>query len=140
MSAVIHAVIGAITGVLSAFGLGGGTLLLLWLTLAAGFPQATAQGINLLYFLPSAGAALPSHLKNGMIDRRAALWAGVFGCLGAIGGAWLASALETGILRKGFGCYLLVTGVLLLRKRVELSAQADTKPKKSPNADSSPPA
>ena len=39
---------GGITGLLSAFGLGGGTLLLLWLTLFAGMPQQTAQAVNLL--------------------------------------------------------------------------------------------
>ena len=43
---------GTATGVLSAFGVGGGTLLLIYMTAFAGLPQDQAQGINLLYFLP----------------------------------------------------------------------------------------
>ena len=50
---------GAATGVLSAWGIGGGTLLLLVMTLLLGVEPRTAQGINLLYFLPTAATALP---------------------------------------------------------------------------------
>ena len=49
---------GAAAGVLSAWGIGGGTLLLLVLTLLLGVEPRTAQGINLLYFLPAAGVGL----------------------------------------------------------------------------------
>ena len=56
---------GTATGVLSGFGVGGGTLLLIYLTAFAGLPQEQAQGINLLYFLPAAAASLPAHAKNG---------------------------------------------------------------------------
>ena len=57
-------VVGLLTGVLSGCGIGGGSLLLLWLTLAQDMPQFTAGGINLLYFLACAPAALVSHLKT----------------------------------------------------------------------------
>ena len=60
---------GAATGVLSGFGIGGGTLLLIYMTAFAGVPQDLAQGINLLYFLPTAATALPTRVKNGYIDR-----------------------------------------------------------------------
>ena len=45
-------------GVLSAWGVGGGTLLLLVMTLFFGVDQAAAQGVNLLYFLPTAAMGL----------------------------------------------------------------------------------
>ena len=54
------------TGILSAWGVGGGTLLLLIMTLFLGVDQQAAQGINLLYFLPTAALALVSHGKNGL--------------------------------------------------------------------------
>ena len=54
---------GAVTGVLSGFGIGGGTLLLIYMTAFAGVPQNLAQGVNLLYFLPTAATALPAHIK-----------------------------------------------------------------------------
>ncbi|MCD8342427.1 MAG: TSUP family transporter [Clostridiales bacterium] len=111
---VLNLLAGLATGVLSAFGIGGGTLLLLYLTFLAGFSQQTAQGINLLYFLPTAGASLPLHCKHGAIDRTAALTGGAWGCVAAIGGALLAAAVPTGLLRKCFGIYLIVTGCITL--------------------------
>ena len=55
---VLPLVVGAVTGVLSGFGVGGGTLLLVYMTAFAGLPQSLAQGINLLYFLPAGAMAL----------------------------------------------------------------------------------
>ena len=65
--------VGGLTGILSGFGVGGGSLLLVYLTGIAEVEQTLAQGINLLYFLPAAAAALPTHFKNGYIDKKAAL-------------------------------------------------------------------
>ena len=52
--------VGMGTGILSAWGVGGGTLLLLVMTLFLGVDPAAARGINLLYFLPTAGVGLLS--------------------------------------------------------------------------------
>ena len=51
---LLPALAGFGTGILSAWGVGGGTLLLLLMTLFLGVDQTQAQGINLLYFLPTA--------------------------------------------------------------------------------------
>ncbi len=110
---------GAITGVLSGFGVGGGTLLLIYMTAFAGVPQNLAQGINLLYFLPTAATALPAHVKNGYIDRGAALPA-ILGGLGATGlAAWIATAIDVDFLHKCFGVFLLYVGLreLLFRDK-----------------------
>lgn len=108
---------GTATGVLSGFGVGGGTLLLLYLTAFAGMEQHLAQGINLVYFLPAAAAALPSHIKNGYVDRSAVLPAILAGLTTAGLCAWVASGLDTGLLRRCFGGFLLVVGLReLLRK------------------------
>ena len=48
---------GLICGVLSGFGIGGGSLLMVWLTALLSMDQRTAQGIHLLYFLPAAGTS-----------------------------------------------------------------------------------
>ena len=109
---------GAAAGVLSGFGVGGGTLLLLYLTAFAEVEQHLAQGINLVYFLPAAAAALPSHIKNGYVDRSAALPAILTGLATAGLCAWAASGLDTGLLRRCFGGFLLVVGLReLFRKR-----------------------
>ena len=101
-------------GVISAWGVGGGTLLLLVMTLFLGVDQKTAQGINLLFFLPTAASALICHAKAGFLDRptlRAAIPAAV---LAASLGAWASTALDAELLRRPFGIYLLLSGISLI--------------------------
>lgn len=106
--------VGAATGVLSGFGVGGGTLLLVYMTAFAGVDQHLAQGINLLYFLPAGLLALPAHLKNGYIEKPALLPAIGAGLACAGLAAWAATALEVALLRKLFGAFLVVIGVMEL--------------------------
>lgn len=108
---LLSALAGTITGVLSGFGVGGGTLLLIYLTSFAGMEQTMAQGINLLYFLPAAAMALPSHARNGYIKKEAALPAIGAGLLSSAAAAWIATALDVELLRKCFGFFLLYIGV-----------------------------
>jgi len=109
---------GAATGILSGFGVGGGTLLLVYMTAFAGVEQHTAQGINLLYFLPAGLMALPTHLKNGYVEKTALLPAVAAGLVCAALAAWWATALEVEVLRRWFGGFLIVIGIseLLGRK------------------------
>lgn len=102
--------IGTATGVLSGFGIGGGTLLVLWLTLAAGLDQLQAGGINLAYFVCCALPALIGHAKNHLIEKKAALWAALFGVPACVGAAFLAAGMQTGLLRRFFGVLLLFVG------------------------------
>lgn len=102
--------IGTATGVLSGFGIGGGTLLVLWLTLAAGLDQLRAGGINLAYFVCCALPALIGHAKNHLIEKKAALWAALFGVPACVGAAFLAAGMQTGLLRRFFGVLLLFVG------------------------------
>ena len=102
--------VGAVTGVLSGFGVGGGTLLLVYLTAVAGMDQHLAQGINLLYFLPAGLMALPAHWKNGFVEKKTLAPAIGAGLLCAAGAAWLSVGLEAGLLRRLFGGFLLLVG------------------------------
>ena len=108
---------GGITGVLSGFGVGGGTLLLVYLTAFAGLDQHQAQGINLLYFLPAGLLALPAHVKNGYVEKPALLPAISAGLLLAALAAWTATALDVGLLRKCLGGFLLAVGAMELFQR-----------------------
>ena len=118
MSFLIALLAGTATGVLSGFGVGGGTLLLLYLTAFAGMEQQLAQGINLVYFLPAAAAALPAHFKNGYVDRAAALPAILAGLC-----AWAASGLDTDLLRRCFGGFLVVIGLRELFRKPSATAR-----------------
>ncbi len=100
--------------VVSAWGVGGGTLLLLVMTLFLGVDQRTAQGINLLFFLPTAASALVCHARGGYLDKptlKAAVPAAV---AAALIGAWVSNAVDVEVLRKPFGVYLLLSGVSLV--------------------------
>lgn len=105
---------GAATGVLSGFGVGGGTLLLVYMTAVAGLDQHLAQGINLLYFLPAGLMALPAHVKNGYVEKEALLPAIAAGLVCAALAAWVATGLDVSLLRKLFGGFLVAVGVLEL--------------------------
>ncbi len=89
-----------VCGVLSAWRVGGGTLRLLVMTLFFGVDQAAAQGVNLLYFLPTAAMGLIWHRQNGLLDkallRRTVPWALVT----AAAASWAATALDV-TLRRG---------------------------------------
>lgn len=111
MDWLFAALAGAATGILSGFGVGGGTLLLIYLTAIAGMAQQQAQGINLLYFLPSAAAALPAHIRHGYVEKSVLLPAILAGLICALLASWAATGLDTGLLRRCFGGFLLVVGL-----------------------------
>ena len=119
VSAVLAVAIGLLTGILSGFGIGGGSLLLLYLTLFEGAGQYQAGGINLLYFLSCAPAALISHRKNGLIEREAVKCCVPAGVVTSVLSALLAARVDTDLLRRAFGVVLLYIGVkeTFLRKK-----------------------
>lgn len=108
---------GCAAGVLSAWGVGGGTLLLLAMTLWLGVDQPTAQGINLLYFLPTAAAGLICHRKNGLLEREVIRTAVPWGLVSAAAGAALATAVDPALLRRPFGVFLLIMGAAMLLQK-----------------------
>lgn len=114
---LIAALAGAATGVLSGFGVGGGSLLLIYMTSFAGVPQTLAQGVNLLYFLPAAATALPAHFKNGFVEKKALFPAIAAGLACSALTAWAATALDVDILRKCFGGFLILIGLRELFKK-----------------------
>ncbi len=115
---LIPVLAGLATGVLSGFGIGGGTLLLIYMTTFASLDQNLAQGINLLYFLPTAASALLCHKKNGYLNKAAAIPAILCGLAGTALAAWLATSLDVELLRKCFGVFLLFVGLHeLFRKK-----------------------
>lgn len=108
---LIHFLVGVLTGILSGFGVGGGSLLLIYLTTFAGIAQQKAQGINLLYFLPAALSALPSHFKNQFVEKKTLIPAITAGLLSSALAACLSNSLDMSLMRKLFGVFLLFVGI-----------------------------
>ena len=104
-------VAGFAAGVLTGAGIGGGTLLLVWLTNFGGIPLRQAQGINLLYFVLTAPPALYGHFKNGLVDKPLARRAGNAGVAAAAITALLTAGLSTVLLKKAFGVFTVLVGL-----------------------------
>lgn len=120
---ILAFIVGLATGVLSGFGVGGGSLLMLYLTLFANVQQYAAGGVNLLYFIACAPAALWSHVKNGLIDRQAVIWCTLAGLPVSVAAAFLAARMDVSLLRRAFGALLLYIGIRELRAGKEKSSQ-----------------
>lgn len=108
---MMEAVIGFLTGVLASMGLGGGFVLVVWLTLFADVRQRAAQGINVLFFLPIAFVSLIMHLKNGLVNKRLVKKLAVGGLLGAALGTFGSQLIANDLLRKLFALFLLAFGL-----------------------------
>ncbi len=110
-------IVAILCGILSGFGIGGGTLLIIAMTSFLGVSQTAAQGINLLYFIPTAGASLFGHIKNKLINFEAFLWTAIPGTVATVISSLVFGKLDKGISKKIFGGFLLIVGVSeLLRK------------------------
>lgn len=104
-------VIGSVLGFLSGLGVGGGSLLMLWLTLVLEMPHGAARTINLLFFIPSAIIASLFRWKQGALDFKKVLPAIVGGCISAAIFSTISRHIDITLLKKLFGILLLFTGI-----------------------------
>lgn len=109
--------VGTLLGFLSGLGVGGGSLLVVWLTAVLSAEPRLAQGMNLLFFLPAALCACFFHIRRKKLPWSLVLPAAGAGCLTAALGAFLAGRMDTDLLRRLFGGLLLLTGLSELFRR-----------------------
>lgn len=103
--------ISVLFGFLAGLGVGGGSLLILWLTLIVNMPHSMARTINLLFFIPSAIIASFFRWKQGSLDIKKVLPAILGGCVSAALLALLSKRIDMQLLKKLFGILLLFTGL-----------------------------
>lgn len=113
---VMPLLLGFALGLLSSCGLGGGSLLLIYLLEVEALEQSLAQGVNLLFFLSTVAFSLPSHWKGGFVSRPLLLPMMVGGLCFVVLGSLLAGYLEGTVLRKCFGALLLLLAVGMWRQ------------------------
>lgn len=113
------AAVGCILGFLAGLGVGGGTLLLLWLTAILNTPQPEARAINLLFFIPTALISSFFHRKKGTLKLKTVFPAMVAGCIFAALASYFSKSTDVALLRKLFGILLIATGLreLFYRRR-----------------------
>lgn len=108
---LIAAIAGLLAGAAGAMGLGGGSILLMYLTLIAGMGQLHAQGINLIFFIPCALVSLLMHQRQGRIPWGIVLPVIGWGLPFALAGFALSGRLGGDFMSKIFGGFLVVLGV-----------------------------
>ncbi|MDR1066535.1 MAG: sulfite exporter TauE/SafE family protein [Clostridiales bacterium] len=104
----MYIAIGALAGVISGMGIGGGSVLIPALVIFMDMPQKAAQNINLIYFIPTALIALAVHAKNKSIEKSYALKLMLPGVLTAALASVTALWLDANVLRKAFGVFMLI--------------------------------
>lgn len=124
---MVEILIGLVSGVVSGTGMGGGTILILLLTVFQGLDQHVAQATNLVFFIPMCLATIVINTRQKLIDFKVGIWVIVFGIIGAVVGAKLSVNMEVGILRKCFGIFLALIAI----KEIYWVIKEYKKPKKN---------
>lgn len=102
---------GIVLGGLSALGVGGGSLLMLWLTLVLGADQEYARLMNLMFFIPCALSATLFRWREGRLSWLLTATAIAGGCVGALAGSYWRQHLDLELMRKVFGCFFILCGI-----------------------------
>lgn len=98
-------------GLLGAMGMGGGGILVIFLSLCTYISQANAQGVNLLFFIPIAILSVIMYQRNKLIKWKIVLPFALAGVCFSFVGAYVANVIEPIWLRRGFGILLLIMGI-----------------------------
>ncbi len=103
-----------LSAAVSAMGLGGGGVLIMYLTLVRDVPQLQAQGINLLFFIPCAIAAICIYGKRKMLRKDIVLPMIFGGLIGVFLGSVLLYRIDTKYISILFACFLIAVGTITL--------------------------
>lgn len=105
---MIEILFGFIAGIIAALGMGGGSILIILLSIFTSYTQKMIQGINLIFFIPTAVIAIFINLKRKNIDLKLSVIIIIFGIIGAIVGSNIAFKLSDKVLRNCFLIFLII--------------------------------
>lgn len=108
---MIEILIGFISGIVSGTGMGGGTILILCLSMFMGVEQHIAQATNLVFFVPTSIMAIIINVKQKYIDFKVAIPIAISGIIGAVIGAIFANKTDVRHLKKYFGVFLALIAI-----------------------------
>lgn len=108
---MVEILTGFISGIISGTGMGGGTILILCLSIFLGIDQKMAQATNLIFFIPTSIAAIYVNIKEKKINMKVAKSIIFWGVIGAIIGAIIAQKIEVRLLKKLFGVFLAIIAI-----------------------------
>lgn len=91
--------------------MGGGTILILCLSMFSGVEQHIAQATNLIFFIPTSIVAIITNIREKNIDFKIAIPIVISGIVGAIIGAIYSNKTDVANLKKYFGVFLGVIAI-----------------------------
>ena len=112
------AIIGFLSGIIGGMGMGGGTILIPALVLFASVDPKIAQSVNLLSSIPMTIIALIIHIRAKNVVKELVLPIAIFGVLGAVFGSFVANYISSELLKKLFGAFLLIIGIIEVKKGI----------------------
>ncbi len=110
-SFIVTALVATVLGFLAGLGVGGGSLLILWLTLVLNLEHPQARIINLLFFIPAAIISSLFRWWQGTLNWKMVFPAIITGCITAGLSSLASRYLDLQIIQKFFGGLLLITGI-----------------------------
>lgn len=116
MNYIIPIIAGFLSGLIGSMGFGGGGILIIYLVIFTNTQQITAQGINLVFFIPCATLATIIYFIKKQINFKPILPVISGGIIGALIAGLLLKNLYSDILSKIFACFLIITGLFNLYK------------------------
>lgn len=126
MEIVWTALAAFLAGIFSSMGMGGGGILIIYFSIFTTIPQITAQGINVLFFIPIAAFSVIVYHIKGLIEWKTALPFAALGVLSSFAGSYIATLIDGNILSKMFGILLLLMGVRQLFSKNKSKSQTKT--------------
>lgn len=102
---------GLLSGIIGAMGLGGGAVLIIYLSVFTETEQLASQGINLLFFIPIGLLAVIIYAFKKQIKWKTTLTVAAWGLLGAVIGLMLTDLLGGELTAKLFGGLLILIGL-----------------------------
>lgn len=108
---MLEFITGLISGTVSGTGMGGGTILILVLSVFLGVEQHVAQATNLVFFVPTSISAIIVSIKSKLIEWKIGIVLAISGSIGAILGANISAKMDVKLLKKLFGIFLALIAI-----------------------------
>lgn len=110
IGAVAAGLLGSLTG------LGGGVVVIPLLTLGLGVDMRYAVGAALVASIANSSGAAAAYIREGITNVRIGMFLEIATTIGAVCGAMIAMWLPTSIVAMIFGCVLIFSAVMSIRK------------------------
>lgn len=117
---------GFTAGIVTGLGMGGGTILILLLSVFMGLEQHIAQATNLVFFIPTSLSAIFVNLKQKNVNLKIALSISIFGIIGSVIGSLISEKISSEMLRK---CFAIFVFAIALREGYGLYKEYKSKQK-----------